>query len=223
MSQVQILDYLAPVAQIARNCPTTTLVQAYLDAVREFCNTTHWLRTTITGVTDITPSAVTVYSLGSDTYNEIIGIHAASIDESSTVTTALTERSTGFDPQLAAAVPEFYRYLPHGNFEVSPPPDAVYNLTISAIIQPKRGQAGIDETLVLNWEYVFRAGALAYLLRIPGQPWTDKAEANVQMALFREGIVKGCWDEQTGYNSGAATTDRPGGANGRLRSRILAI
>lgn len=220
MTQIAIINLVAPVAQMVRNCPTTTLVQAYIDAVRQFCSKTRWLRTTIPGVT---VAGTTIYSLGSDTYHEIIGIKAMSIAVDADNTEALTPSSIGFDPNLDSAAPEFYHYLPHGNFELSPPPDAAYDLTISGIIQPKRGQNSIDDTLPLKWEYVFRDGALAQLLEIPGMPWTNLQMAAQKRALFIDGINQGKSDEGAGYNAGAATTARSGGGNANLRTRIQVI
>lgn len=220
MAQIAVINLVAPVAQIARNCPTPTLVQAYVDAVRKFCAKSRWLRTNIAGETVVDQ---TVYSLGSDPYNEIIGIKAVSLDPDSAETSSLTESQIGFDPHEDADVPEFYRYLPHGNIELHPKPAAVYPLTISAVLQPKRGQNSIDDTLPLQWEYVFQAGALAYLLKIPDQPWTDKVEANTQLAIFMDGCNHGVSSEAAGYNAGAAVTSRAGSPNGRLRSRIQVL
>ena len=47
MAQTLVIDVISPVAQKCSSCPTTTLVQAYIDAARKFCAKTRWLKTTI--------------------------------------------------------------------------------------------------------------------------------------------------------------------------------
>jgi hypothetical protein len=65
MTQVAVIDIIGPVAQFCPNCPTTTLVQAYIDAARKFCNASRWLKTTIPGST--TAPITTPYTTGTVT------------------------------------------------------------------------------------------------------------------------------------------------------------
>lgn len=222
MAQVAITRFLPKIAAIVRECPTGILIGAYADAAREFCNRTHWLRLAITGVTVAdTPQ----YTLGDDTHHEICGVRGVSIRESSTAEwKPLTERAgTLFDQNAEADVPEFYQYLPHGKIRLSPTPLAVYDLSITAVIQPKEGVVSIDDSLVVDWSEAFRHGALYRLLRIQNQPWTDGPESNNQRTLFEEQVNKGKSAVAVGYNAGAATTNRPGLPNALPRSRILPI
>ena len=68
MAQVQVSTLLAPIAQITRGCPTTTMVDAYIRAVRRFCNRSRWFKSTLLGATtapttsDYTTGTVTVTS-----------------------------------------------------------------------------------------------------------------------------------------------------------------
>jgi hypothetical protein len=65
MAQVAVIDIIGPVAQFCQNCPTTTLVQAYVDAARKLCHKSKWLRTTIAGST--TAPVLTPYTTGTVT------------------------------------------------------------------------------------------------------------------------------------------------------------
>ena len=65
MTQVAVIDVIGPVAQFCPSCPTTVLVQAYVDAARKFCNHTRWLKTLIPGLT--TAPITSPYSTGTVT------------------------------------------------------------------------------------------------------------------------------------------------------------
>jgi hypothetical protein len=220
MAQVSVYDLMGPVAQLVPRCPRTVLVRAYVDAVRQLCLQSRWYKVTVTGSTAaLTP----IYSLGSDVYNEILGVKAVAVFDG-TQDVPLTERFSGlWDLTIANAMPELYQYVPHAQIAVHPTPDAVYDLTVTAVVQPKGGSNSIDDSLVVKWDQAFRSGALAYLLKLPKMQWTDKQEADRQMLFFRDWISKARSDENRAYNAGAQTTDRLGPQNAQLRSKILPI
>lgn len=298
MAQVQVVDIIAPVAQLCPSCPTTTLVQAYIDAAREFCSTSRWLKATIAGrtiapvITPYTTGTVTVtnnnanvvgagtswltqlaagdiftgpngvdyevlnvttdtamaltdvyggptlagqaysvardryttlYSLGSDTYNEICGISAIDITDADGKIDGLTERkSSEFDLNDEAGIPEFYQYVPEGQFVVHTKPDAVYQLSVGLILQPKKGSNSVDDTLLVNWDRTMESGALAYLLRLD-QPWKNGVEAEKNRLLFNADIKRATMAAQSGYNAGAQATNRVGPRSARTRTKMLAI
>lgn len=258
---------LAPIAQICRGINTTSLTEAYISAVRQWCRSTRWFESQLLGsttapiTTDYTtgtvtvtnnnagvtgsgtlwlanvaagdtftgPNAVemevesvtsntalvltavyaggtlagqaytigrdrypTIYSLGSDTYNEVIDVRAVALAVSSTDVRALVKKSsTNWDPADQAAVPDVFQYVDEGQLAVHPKPDAAYDLTIALIVQPKIGSNSIDEALLLKWDRAFRAGALMDLLRIPGMPWTNEREAARNEAQFMDWINRG--------------------------------
>jgi len=299
MTQVAVIDIISSVAQFCPSCPTTTLVKAYIDAARKFCNKSRWLKATIPGstmapvVTPYTAGTATVtnasatvlgigtawlanvvagdtftgpnsvvytvlsvtddthlvlsvvyggatlaaqaysigrnrvyplYSLGSDTYNEIIGIEAISITASSVDTHPLTPGvSSEWDSNDARDTPDRYQYVPHGQFAVHPTPDAAYPLTASVILQPKRGSNSLDDSLLLNWDYTLEDGALGYLLKLPGVPWVDKTEAVIREGRFQAEIRSAASDAQAGYNAGALPSGIVGVRSPVMRTKQLSI
>jgi hypothetical protein len=222
MAQALITEQLPEISAIVRECPTSLLIRAYAASAREFCNRSRWLRMAVTGVTE---ASTPQYTIGNDTYHEVCGIRAMSIRASSTADwVPLTERSgTTTDPNADEDVPEFYQYLPHGKFRLSATPLDVYDLSITVVVQPKKGVVSIDESLLIDWDEALRHGAMYRLLRISGQPWTDGAESNNQRTLFEVELNKAKSAAAVGYNAGAATTNRPGRPNATARSRILPI
>jgi hypothetical protein len=128
-----------------------------------------------------------LYSLGSDTYNEIIGISGISISRTATDTVALEEKSTvEWDPDDVATVPVYFKYVPEGQFAVHPKPNAAYALSVGIFMQPKRGSNSLDDTLLTHWEYALQAGALSYLMAIPEQPWSNANLASRHELIFMD-------------------------------------
>jgi len=227
MPQIAVIDLISDVAQVCREAPTTTLVSAYIRAVRRFCQRSHWFRASLPGVTQ---ANVQQYSLGSDVYNEIIGVRAVSLDDGSgseTARTALTDSNSGtWDSNLGASVgnlPELYQYVPEGQIALHPTPAGAYNLRVTLILQPKRGSNSIDDTLPVKWGYAFDAGALAYLLDLPRVPWIDKVTARARELEFLAATNSARSSAERGYNAGAATTSRMARPSGALHTRILPI
>lgn len=221
MAQVNVTDLIAPVAQRVRECPSSVLIRNYVAAVREFCNKTRWLTRTVTGATTIDQVR---YNLGDDPHLEIIGIHAMSIARSADDLVPVTAGDpTRWDGSAPHELSNQYVYIPHAQFALSPKPDQAYDLTITAVVQPKRGAVSIPEELVTDWEEAFIAGALYRIMRIAGQPWTDLNESGNQLLLFNGELAHGHAAVFAGNNAGAAVTDQLGGGNSTPRSRVLPI
>jgi hypothetical protein len=202
VNYVDVYDYLANVALVARKCPSTVLRRAYVSAMRQWCNETKWLRTTVTGST---ASGTQLYSLGDDTYLQIIGVHAVSLTDSGSNIIGLNPSDSAFwNPNLANGTPRWYGYVPEAQIALHPTPDAVYAMTVSLIVQPKSDETTqVPEALLAKYSTVFEAGALGYLLSLPGQPWTNPNEAAMQMRTFRSGISNGKAEVQRAYNQGS--------------------
>lgn len=223
MAQVLVTDVISQVAQLCRQCPTQTMVQAYIRAARKLCARSRWMRVNVTGSTIASP-ATEVYALGSDPYAEVIGIQAmqvtAGVDDIRPVTPGY---SGDWDQTDDADVPEFYQYVPHGQFSLHPLADAVYPLKITLVLQPKRGVNSVRDDLVVKWDEALDAGTLAYLLKIPGMPWTDKNEANLQEAIFMDWINRATSAAQRDFNAGADTTGAAGQSSGPVQTGLSPI
>lgn len=201
MAQQAVIDLLPEVAQICRQAPTPTLIAAYVRAARRFCMKSRWLVATISGAT---VNGTQAYSLGSDTYAEIFGVAGVTLYENADTPIFLTESTTGaWDPTEANDVPGLYAYLPEAQVAVHPTPDAAYNMTITALITPKRGSTSIDSRLATRWEYALQDGALEYLLGLPDTPWFNlDAAANLYGPRFRRAIGDAANIGALGFNAG---------------------
>lgn len=222
MAQTQIVQHLAPIAELIRGCPTSTLIRNYVAGVRAFCGETRWLRRDVTGATVANQSA---YNLGNDAYEEIVGIRAMSLRNTVNDRWRPVKNGAVTDWRLGvqAMEPREYAYLPIAQFALYPTPERIYDLAVTIVVQPKKGVVSIDEAMLTKWDEAFKAAALYRLFRIGGQPWSSMSESNNQLTLYELERNKALSDVAAGYNAGAASVAYQGPPNTAIRSRILAI
>lgn len=206
--QTPLIDLIPDVAQIVRKAPNATIIRAMNRAAREFCKQSRWLRLTLPGETS--PDVV-LYSMGADQDLEIIGIKAATrAARSGNIKPRALSLSdpTGWPAGQHNGTPQRYAYVPEGQLALDPPPDAVYDLVLTIVVQPTLGSNSIPGQLVVRWDRVIKAGALAYLYEIPEQPWTNLTQAALKQREFQSGISNARADEQRNYQAGTQIAHR---------------
>ncbi len=223
MNLVSVNDNLGNVAQVCRKCPTVTLRRAYMRAFREWCQQSQWLKTNVPGVTT---ANVAQYMLGNDPQLDIMGIFAMQASLPTGAAAAgpsiwgiAASDSSGWNPNVQAEQPTRYQYLPEAQFALYPTPDQAYNLNVTVIIAPKEGAVNVPAAPLIKYSNDIEAGALAYLLALPGQPWTDKPSAAMNQKAFQSGISNGKAEAQRNYNVGpqrARARSFGGGFNNRF-------
>ncbi len=206
MNTVDVNDQLTNIAQIVRKCPTITLRRAYNRAYRDFCSQTQWLTVQIPGQS--TPN-VPEYNLGTDPYVDIIGIKGmqGSIVQGSGITQFWTINPadpSGFDPNFQPTLSGQYAYVPQARFVLFPTPGAqIFQLLVSAIVTPKEAATQIPSAPLVEYSTTIEAGALAYLLDVPGMPWSNPALAMKHMRVFQAGVANAKAKVQRNFNTGS--------------------
>lgn len=201
MSTTPVLDVIADVAQLVRQAPNGTLIRAYVRAARKFCRESRWYRATLTGACE---AGTRTYSLGSDTYTEVLGLKAVGatkVDGTQPWSLGVSD-STTWAQTTDRSKPRRYAYVPEAQLALDPIPDADYPLTITLVLQPKMGANEIPTALLTKWDQVLQAGTLAYLFGIPGQAWADPLQAEKYRREFQSGISNARADEQREFNAG---------------------
>lgn len=195
-----IIDVVQSVAQIARRCPTQTLVYAYARAARKLCRESRWYVVNING--EVVADQQT-YTLGSDPQLEIVGIKAMQITDARGKSHPVNPTDpTQWRETDQRDMPRWYAYVPEGGFAVYLIPNQTYPLLVTAQVTPKQGVTQLPDDLLVKWDQAFEHGALAYLLNIPSQPWTDPVQAEVNRRAFQAAIANAKADAQRSYNTG---------------------
>lgn len=208
MAQTNLIDVIPEIAQICRKAPNATMIRALNRAAREFCKQTRWLRQTLQGETVADQEQ---YSMGSDPDLEIIGIKAMSAARQTGNTKPWplwVSAPTGWPAGQNPAAPRFYAYTPESMFALNPTPDAIYDLVVTLVVQPSASATSIPSQLLVRWDRAIKAGALSYLMEIPGQEWTDKAQAQMKLREFQASVNNARADEQREYQAGTVIARR---------------
>lgn len=201
MALVHVLDVVRDVAQICKKCPNGTLQAAYIRAARALLRESRWYRRNLTAATTADAQA---YSLGSDPYEEVVGIQAMAVtDPNDQQRVVFNGLPSGWPLNATNGQPRHFAYVPEGQFVLFPTPDAVYPLLITLVLIPKSGQNQIEESILVKWDRTIQAGALDYLLRL-NEPWKDVGEADRQRNQFAAGINNAKADAQKGYQFGSS-------------------
>jgi hypothetical protein len=204
VNYVAVEDQIVNIAQIIRRCPTITLTRAFGRAYRDWAMQTQYIRTPIAGVT---VSGTRQYDLGSDPYLEIVGVLA--IQGSQLVGSVIqywglvTSDSTLWNPNVGVNRPVRYCYVPQAQIALDPVPNDVYDLLVSAIVQPKENAAQIPEIGLTKYRTGIEAGALAYLHAVPGQPWSNPVQAEARRREFQSCVNNAKAEVQRGFNTGS--------------------
>lgn len=197
MANVQVIDYLAPVAQNFLGATDETLIAAYVRAARKFCRESRWFRSTLQAQT--APNEP-LYSLGSDQLLEVLGLKAASCTVNGQTYALGVGDTTGWNPNARADKPRRYAYVPEGQVAFYPTPDAAYDVTLTLVLQPKVGVVELPEELLVKYDQVIEAGAMAFLYGL--RDFADPVQAQINARMFQAGIGNARADEQREYNSG---------------------
>lgn len=202
MTQTALIDIIPDIAQVCRKAPNPTLIRALNRSAREFCKQTRWMRMSLQGQTVV---GDTLYSMGSDQDLEIIGIKAmtAARQTGNTQPWPLhVSDPTAWVPGQQTSAPTRYAYVPEGQFSLNPAPDQVYDLVITIVVQPTLAANSVPGQLLVRWDRVIKAGALAYLYDLPGEPWTDHTQAQLKQREFQSGVNNARADEQRNFQAG---------------------
>ena len=205
MNYVDTRDQVVNIAQIVRRCPTITLTRAFGRAYRDWARQTQYLRVAIAGATVANTQQ---YDLGSDPYVEIVAVYAVQGTYTPAGGSAQNwalppSDSSTWDSNAQPNTPQTYCYVPQAQIALYPIPDQVYDLLVTAIVQPKEDAAQVPETGLVKYRDGIEAGALAYLLEIPGQAWTNPQAALIQRARFQSSINNGKAEVQRAFNTGS--------------------
>lgn len=209
----EIVTLLQRVAQVVRRAPEPTLIQAYRDAARAFCGQSRWLRRSAEAI--VTSKGEQQYDLllsSADAGLEIINVRAmigVATQPSSSWQMYPSDPTTWNPNNQGEGAPRWWAYVPEGEVSVWPVPDQAYTLTSTVQCQPTLDTEELPDDLLRKWDQALADGAMAYLLDIAGQPWSNPREAAKRALRFQAAINNAKADEQRSYNTGTSLARIP--------------
>jgi hypothetical protein len=168
----RILPYLP-------GCPEPLAAQVLIDAAIEFCDSSLVLRQNL------------------DTFNTVVGRVQYDLDAPSAqhdinrvmgvtldgkeLVAGMAEAIRGDMPTAPAKPRGFYTDRTDSVFTLmlSPPPDEVYSVLVNVALSPARTATQLDDDLYNTWINPIVSSAIAQAMQIPGQPFSNPAQAQI--------------------------------------------
>ena len=168
----RILPYLP-------GCPEPLVAQVLIDAAIEFCDSSLVLRQNL------------------DTFNTVVGRVQYDLDAPSAqhdinrvmgvtldgkeLVAGMSEALRGDMPTAPAKPRGFYTDRTDSVFTLmlSPPPDEVYSVLVNVALSPARTATQLDDDLYNTWINPIVSSAIARAMQIPGQPFSNPAQAQI--------------------------------------------
>lgn len=179
----------------AQQCPDATIDKFLIEAVREFCRESWYYQQTefINQVVD-TASYTLVPANGA----EIISVESVEQDENYLL--PLTERdATGPNGNVTG-----FRFEPPNTITIYPTPtESITNgLEVREVIMPPENTTTIPDSVYRNFKETIAAGALANILMIQNEAWTNPELATEKLRQFIIGINKAKGDRKRDFRPG---------------------
>ncbi len=129
------------------------------------------------------------YPLAPGTKMETVSIIDAAVAGKPIDPATRSELSTGDDWSTETGQPT--KYLMDGDDETVrlwKMPDAAYTVILTLAIKPAEDATGVEQWFADRYRRTIARGALAELLALPKQPWTDLNMAAIRFEQFEEGV-----------------------------------
>ena len=187
---MDVRDLYGEVIRVVRSCSDERMSYALIRAARYFCAQTWYLRR------QQSFSCV----VGQPTYPVIpppneacFAIKHAQLQQLSPGNTWVPLRfvyPTFVNPNFNNSQPQAIAFIPYTQAQLFPTTDNTYPVLLELITQPILEGNYIPDELGQEWDQTLGYGALAWLLRQPGNPWLDLQGAKEYDMLFKQDIVR---------------------------------
>lgn len=166
----RILPYLP-------GCPEPLAAEVLINAAIEFCDATLTLRQNLTPLSTVIGQVR--YDLEPPTSNHDISRVMGVTLDGKELSAGMAEVIRNDLPTAVAKPRGFYTDRTDSVFALmlSPPPDKVYSVVVNVALTPARSATHLDDDLYNSWIDPIVAGAIARAMQIPGQSFTNFAQA----------------------------------------------
>lgn len=184
--------------------PDPTIEFAVRRAARRFCSLSWFARRSIT-VTLVSGTAV--YTLSpTSAQEEIVGVHAIEFDD---------EPLDPTKPELVnttSGTPKRWYFEPESTITLDPTPDDGVDgevITVRIATQPTRTTETIADDIVREYEQCIADGAIAWIMAMPKQPWSDKEGAAMMERKFMSQTMRAKESAMRGHMPWGFSVRRP--------------
>ena len=179
-----ISDFFPRMLPYLPGCSEPLAAQAVLDAAIAFCEDTQAVREQLDSFT--TSAGVGAYELDTPSQQQVARVFDVVVDGRPMA--AIAAEDVGPASEAIGSPMAFYttRYGSEFLLHLFPTPDGAYNVQVRAALRPTRNATQLEDDLFNLWSDAVLAGAMARVMAIPGQPFSDPAgSAGYSMAATR--------------------------------------
>lgn len=170
-----VSDFFSRVLPYVPGCPEPTAAQALVDAAIVFCEDTMVVRNQLD--TFSTVVGQDAYELDVPLQQQVSRVLTVFVDD--TPLPSWTAQGTPPSDDARNRPMAFYTTRSNSEFllRLYPTPDKVYAVKVVAALRPTRTATQLEDDLSSLWSDAVISGALARLMAVPSQPFTNPGEA----------------------------------------------
>lgn len=201
----RILPYLP-------GCPEPLAAQVLINSAIEFCDSSLALRQNL--ATFSTVAGLSQYDLlPPSAQHDISRVMGVTLDGKE-LSPGMAEVIRGDMPTATAKPRGFYTDRTDSIFTLmlSPPPDDIYTVVVNVALAPSQTATQLDDDLYNSWIDPIVSGAIARAMQIPGQSFSNSAQATVLLNSAAKQITSSRIEGNYGFIRGSM----------RVRSRPFA-
>lgn len=183
------------IRRIAKNCPELTLDFYLKETVRDFCQKTWYYQKTIDLPLGVEES---YYPLELDSEDQIIAVKNVTFND----TPIHPGRPEDINSTSSGNYPWCWFFEPRSTLVLRPFPSEVKatdKCLVRVVLQPVDGSENVPEVIFRQYRETIAAGALASILMVPGEVWSNSNLAMVHMNRYNQGVNKAKSDRMFGH------------------------
>ncbi len=211
MTAVAYTQWLPAVQIHVPECPTPMITEAVRSTCIRFCGESRYLREELDPFNTVaTDEEYEIAAPADCAIAEILSLRVDGTQLKPTTVDALENEVV--DWQDLTGRPTRYFQRSRAVIVMNPVPDAAYVSRAVVAIKPSQSSGGVDERVFEEWKDAIASGALAYLMAMPGQAWSNPELAGYHGGLFSSAVSRARNQADAGYS-----LTRPS----RVRARFL--
>lgn len=182
------------IKQLANQCPDVTIDRYILRALRVFCQDSKFYQKTIR--INQTDTQMTYPLVIANSTDEVIGIESVEQDNRPLYPLDQKDYSMTFGGIIRG-----FQFEPPNLLVIIPTPDQYLEqgIKVRCILQPTEAATTIDESVYRRWKYILQDGALAGILMMQNESWSNPQLAQAKEQVFREGVSKAFIQRERGF------------------------
>ena len=199
MSSVAFTDFFPDILPFVVGCPDPTAINAIRNTCINFCSQTNvWQETQ--DAESVTANSLP-YDLTGPSQSMVIQIMSCKVDGILLDPVTLDYLDSRFPNwEDTTGSPHFYFKPNTAQLSLYPLPERASVLRLRVSYAPTRDSLLIDSAIRDNNTPVIASGALAALLMIPGQSWSDPKLALYHAAIYAAGVTETLNDTQKSFS-----------------------